>query len=373
MALTVIYRHIEEVKFMRHIQHDDKSIAMFHSVGFYPMLMFFALSGFLITYQLEVEKVKSSTINVLHFYKNRALRILPLFYLSIFIYWVVLPYSPISDYYNSVFFKPWFSNIEPLYDIPKWIFLILSMVLLPHLAYMISLMNDRSWMYGVQHWSVGVEEIFYIFWPLLWRKMTNFKHFIIKCFAAYYIVLFGSALLHFGLKKLFHIEWLSHATIVWVYFVIFSNAFCFFIGAIAIYIYLYRMDIMEKYITGRLAFISFVLIIIGMLSSFEFPIIIKELMCTWYMICILYLLKTGKSYAIFEHPFIVYLGKITYAVYLVHFAAILVVMYILEHFHIHEKSLWLFNVLQYGGTLLLTFSVSAFLYEFYEKKFLAMR
>ena len=91
------------------------------------------------------------------------------------------------------------------------------------------------------------------------------------------------------------------------------------------------------------------------------------------MICILYILKTGKKYLIFEHPLIVYLGKITYPVYLVHFGAITFVMYFLEKFGLHEKNIVLFNILLYVGTLVVTFSVSALLYEFYEKKFLAMR
>jgi peptidoglycan/LPS O-acetylase OafA/YrhL len=373
MATTVIYRHIEEVKYMRHIQQDTNSISKFHSIGFYPMLMFFTLSGFLITYQLEIEKTKTGNINVLHFYKNRALRILPLFYLSIFIYWAILPHSPFADHYNAIFFKPWSSDVVTLYNIPKWIFFVLSFILLPHLANIISLINNRSWMYGVQHWSVGVEEIFYIFWPLLWRKIKSFKHFIIKCFIAYYIVLIGTFILSFIVRKLFHLDWLSHLMAGIFYFISFSNAICFFIGAIGIYVYLYRTDIIEKYINKSTASISFVIILLCMFSSFEFPILINELVCSSYMICILYLLKTGKKYVIFEHPFIVYLGKITYAVYLVHFAAILIVMYFLEKFGIQKQSLLLFNVLQYVGTFALTFSISALLYEFYEKKFLALR
>lgn len=373
MATTVIYRHIEEIKYMRNIQQDADSIKKFHTIGFYPMLMFFTLSGFLITYQLEVEKTKTNTISITHFYKNRALRILPLFYLSIFLYWAVLPYSPIADYYNSLFFRPWSPGIVALYDIPKWIFLVLSVILLPHLAYIITLANNRSWMYGMQHWSVGVEEIFYLFWPLLWRKMKTFKSFILKCFAAYYILLIGTFLLNIVLKKLFHLEWLSQILFLLLYFVSFTNAICFFIGAIGIYIYLYRTDIIEKYINIKTAAFSFVFIILAMFSSFEFPVLINELVCSAYMICILYLLKTGKKYTIFEHPFIVYLGKITYAVYLVHIAAIIVVMYFLEKFGIQKQSFLLFNILQYAGTFILTFSVSALLYEFYEKKFLAMR
>jgi peptidoglycan/LPS O-acetylase OafA/YrhL len=256
-------------------------------------------------------------------------------------------------------------------------------------------MNGRAWIYGVQHWSVGVEEIFYIFWPLLWKRVKTFKSFIIKGFIAYYIVLAGTFLLHVLLKKAFHIDWLTNSSIVLVAFVIFSNSFCFFIGAIGIYWYLYRVDIIEKYITGKLAAFCFSIILLAMfgdavlpwlegkayllplailikLFTMELPVIAREIACGCYMVCVLYLLKTGRSYKFFEHPLIVYLGKITYAVYLVHFAVILIVMYFLEKFGLHKDLLW-FNILQYTFTLILTFGISALLYEFYEKKFLALR
>jgi peptidoglycan/LPS O-acetylase OafA/YrhL len=395
MALTVIYRHIEEVKYFRHIQHDYNSIQKFHSVGFYPMLMFFTLSGFLITYQLEVQRARTGTVQILKFYKNRALRILPLFYLSVFVYWFVLPYSPLADYYNSVFFRPLNPDFQTLYDIPKSIYFVLTVLLLPHLAYMISFMNGRAWIYGVQHWSVGVEEIFYIFWPLLWKRMKTFKSFIIKGFIAYYVVLSGSFLLHIFLKKAFHIDWLTNSSIVLVAFVIFSNSFCFFIGAIGIYWYLYRVDIIGKYITGKLTSFCFSIILLAMfgdavlpllegksfliplsifikLFTMELPVISREIACGCYMVCVLYLLKTGRSYKFFEHPLIVYFGKITYAVYLVHFAVIVTVMYFLEKFGL-QHNLWQFNFLQYALTLVFTFGISALLYEFYEKKFLALR
>lgn len=373
LALSVTLRHIEEVKFMRHIQHDRESIAKFHTFGQYPMLMFFVLSGFLITYQLEIEKRKSGTISIKRFYKNRAFRILPLYYLSLIIYWVVLPYSPIGDYYNSIYFQPWYSDVIPLFEISKWLIFILCIVLLPHLGHIILLNNNRAWMYGVQHWSIGVEEIFYIVWPLLWKKITSFKNFIIKCFIGYYSLLFGSLFLFFLLKKLFHSPYLNFVSFSTFYFFNMSAMYCFFIGAIGIYLYLYRLDLLNKYINIKLFYISLFTILFFTLGDIEFPFIISEIVCSCYMICILYILKTGKKYLIFEHPLIVYLGKITYPVYLVHFGAITFVMYFLEKFGLHEKNIVLFNILLYVGTLVVTFSVSALLYEFYEKKFLAMR
>ncbi|HNL84064.1 MAG TPA: acyltransferase [Chitinophagales bacterium] len=373
MALTVIYRHIEEVKYMRHIQHDKLSIVKFHSVGYYPMLMFFTLSGFLISYQLEVEKKNTGNIVIRKFYKNGALRILPLYYLSIFVYWVLMPNSPIQDYYNTIFFKPWSSGITATYYIPHWVYFFLSVVLLPHLANVILLVNERAWMYGVQHWSVGVEEIFYIFWPIFWKRITSFKKFIVRSYLLYLGLMIGVFLAHLIFKKLLHNELVNFTSFVLFSFLSFSNLSCFFIGAVGIYIYLYRNDLTDRFVNKTTFLIALFIILFFMFSSFEFPFFINEIVCSCYMLVVLYLLKTNKRYLIFEHPLFVYLGKITYAVYLVHFAVIVIVMNLLERFNLQHSNLLLFNILQYAGTLILTFSISALLYEYYEKKFLAMR
>ena len=99
----------------------------------------------------------------------------------------------------------------------------------------------------------------------------------------------------------------------------------------------------------------------------------NELMCISFVTCVLFLIKDGKGYFLFEHPVISYLGKITYPVYLIHFGVIIIVMYFLEKYEIQKQSLLLFNILQYAGTYILTYLVSGLLFEFYGKKFLAFR
>ena len=110
-----------------------------------------------------------------------------------------------------------------------------------------------------------------------------------------------------------------------------------------------------------------------MFSGFEFPFFLCEIFCTCFAIFMLYLIKDGKQYRILEHPFIVYLGKITYRVYLFHFISIILVMYVLEQFHVQEKSLLAFNMLQYVFTWLVSFGLAALIYEKFEKKILALR
>lgn len=373
MSCAVIYCHIEETKYIRHLFTSFDSVMRFHTVGFYPMLMFFALSGFLITYQLETEKLKTHTISLRKFYKNRALRILPLYYLSIIIYWVIIPNSVFAEYFDKIFFQSGFGDVE-MYVISKKILFILCLLLLPQIPYVLTSINNRSWVYGAHHWSVGVEELFYIFWPILWRRMKNFKRFIIKCFIAFYIVFICSILFVVMVGKFYPThKLLKFISLVNVQLVYFSSATCFFIGAIGIYLYIHHIKFVQKYITKTTALISFALIIYITAIGFERPMFVNEFVCACFIIVVLYLMKDGKEVLFFNHPIIVYLGKITYAVYLVHWFVLVIVMYYLEKFHIPEKGELIFNVLQYSLTWIFTYGIAAILYEQYEKRFLALR
>lgn len=373
MANTIIYGHLEETKYLRNLFVSLDHVKRTHSIGFYPVLMFFTMSGFLITYQLEVERYNTGNVNIRKFYRNRIFRIWPLFYLSMFIYWIVLPYSFMGNYYDTIFFKPWEENATMLFDIPKWLLFTMSLLLMPHIAYVVQLLNVRIWIYGVHHWTIGVEEIFYIFWPLAWRKMKNFKTFILKCFASYYIALILCVIVFFIQKKFFPSVYNRYFSFLLTYIVLFSYAYCFFIGAAAIYLLLHRKDLVQKYVTGKLAILCLVIMFGLMMSGFEFPILVNEIHCTAFAIFMLYLVKDGKQYAILEHPWIVYMGKITYSVYLFHFFAIVTVMYFLEKFNVQQYGELVFDLCQYPLTWIFTFGFSALTHEYYEKKILKYR
>ena len=373
MSCAVIYCHIEETKYIRHLFTGFDSVMRFHTVGFYPMLMFFTLSGFLITYQLETEKIKTQTISLPKFYKNRALRILPLYYLSIIIYWLVIPNSIFANYFDTIFFHSGFGDVE-LFNFSKNLLFVLCLFLLPQIPYVLTSINNRSWVYGAHHWSVGVEELFYIFWPMLWRRMKNFKRFIIKCFIGFYVIFIGSIVFVALVNRFYPAhKLLKFVSLVNVQLVYFSSATCFFIGAIGIYLYIHRIDFVHKYVTKTTALICFFLIIFITAIGFERPMFVNEFICACFIVVVLYLMKDGKKILFFDHPFIVYLGKITYAVYLVHWFVLVIVMYYLEKFHVPEKGELIFNLLQYSLTFIFTYGIAAILYEQYEKRFLALR
>jgi len=112
--------------------------------------MFFVLSGFLITRILI--KSRNSTNYFKNFYVRRILRILPAYYLFLFVFFFICPRVP---------------TLAKLFPIEKshfsWHLLFVSNLLFSKLSYYPGYIVDVSW-------SLSIEEQFYIFWPLMvWR------------------------------------------------------------------------------------------------------------------------------------------------------------------------------------------------------------
>ncbi|MBK9335680.1 MAG: acyltransferase [Lewinellaceae bacterium] len=110
----------------------------------FGVTIFFALSGFLITYLL-LEENRQQPISVKDFYIRRVLRIWPLYYTYLVLALIVsrfghVPHESISDLFYF-FFAP---NVPKSFQLPS--------DLLGH------------------YWSLGVEEQFYLFWPLFVRR-----------------------------------------------------------------------------------------------------------------------------------------------------------------------------------------------------------
>lgn len=174
LASLVVIFHVAQFSKNWDIPYFD-SAPVFHK-GMEAVYMFFALSGFLIIKQLYLEKKWTATINLKSFYKRRALRIFPLYYLilifGLLYYQVFLPYLgfPVENNYNlwsgiALSFT-FFSNVFKTFE-PGGILEIL--------------------------WSIGIEEQFYLFIaPLLFllpfKRITAF----LLSFSILYLALFSS-------------------------------------------------------------------------------------------------------------------------------------------------------------------------------------
>lgn len=142
-------------------------VISFHYLGYIPLFsfgwcgvdLFFVLSGYLITSRLIILQEQKN--HLIKFYKNRALRILPLYYLSLILFYAAFNLLVkkenlyLFDFYNhnwisfALFFQNW------------------------------TLTSSG----GIQEnflehfWSLAVEEQFYLVWPFFLYKFWRKKYF----------------------------------------------------------------------------------------------------------------------------------------------------------------------------------------------------
>ena len=90
-AFLVIIHHIEQIKSFLKIDNYLEVIPFVGIIGKLGVVLFFVLSGFLITYLLLAEEQKYKKISIKKFYIRRILRIWPLYFLIILLSLLILP------------------------------------------------------------------------------------------------------------------------------------------------------------------------------------------------------------------------------------------------------------------------------------------
>ncbi|WP_339661482.1 acyltransferase [Croceibacter atlanticus] len=173
-ALLVIIHHIEQFKKIFGLENIYDQVPFVQIIGKLGVVLFFVLSGFLITYLLLIEEEVTSKIDVKKFYLRRLLRIWPLYYLIVVISFFVLPYISFLEV------APYTKQLFTSYNIK----LLLFLFFLPNLALVLfSLVPFAS-----QSWSVGVEEQFYLLWPLLMKNSKNKLRLLLGVILVYFFL-----------------------------------------------------------------------------------------------------------------------------------------------------------------------------------------
>lgn len=108
--------------------------------GFLGVDFFFVISGFLITTLMLRERARTGTISLRGFYRRRALRILPLYYLLV---------TLVGGYYVLIRGSAQAAELWPFYY-----------------AFLANMLVDDIPMLSPT-WSLSVEEQYYLLWPLL--------------------------------------------------------------------------------------------------------------------------------------------------------------------------------------------------------------
>lgn len=319
------------------------------------VVFFFVLSGFLITYLLLKEKESNKSVQIGKFYLRRAFRIWPLYYLIFILGFFVLPNLELFAVPGQdVFFNQNF-----------WGNLLLYAFFMPNLAF--SIYTTAVPNIG-QSWSIGVEEQFYLLWPLLIRKSKNVLKSILWI-AGSIIALKGILLLSFPFIKL-------EALVVIKKFLAMSKLECMALGGLGAYVLFNKKEevlrIIFKPVSQIMAVVVIPILIYFIPTAFED--VLHLLFSVSFLVIILNVAGNEKVLLRFENPILQYLGRISYGFYMFH------VMCIVFTIHILDKYIGLDNdittpqhILLYGISFLLTVAVSSLSYHIFEKAFIRLK
>jgi peptidoglycan/LPS O-acetylase OafA/YrhL len=247
-------------------------------VGWLGVYIFFVLSGYLITSLALKEEANTGNLNLTAFYIRRIFRIFPLYYLILATYCVLifgLGMSPEK--------RPQMAANMPYY-----------------LTYFqeVPFFRGKLGTFG-QSWSLGIEEKFYLLWPLIGFLLLRHKNglrLLFACSVALILPLFGESItpytsiligcaLAVGLQK----AWLRNAVAV--------------AGSAGVYICMAVLLAMHFFVVPR--------------WESELRKLLYSAVVALFLAFILHVPTTVNR--VLASSVFVFVGKISYGIYLVHF------------------------------------------------------
>jgi len=351
-ALLVIVHHVEQLKSIYGMPNDFSSTFV-QIIGELGVVLFFVLSGFLITYLLLVEETRTNTIAIKNFYLRRILRIWPLYFLIVIVAMVILPNV-------SMFTLPGYDRATIYEDLPSKVFL-----------YIFFLPNLVSPLFGVVPyasltWSIGTEEQFYLIWPLILKTIKKYRLALMFIIVAGYLM-FARAL--FSDRTNF-LAYKYEINAFWQSFNIASMAIGGFFAML-----LHSKNPALKFFLNNYLF-YFVLGFTSWLlyhgvyfphitvNDLPFPYLYKEFYSFWFGIIILNFAANKDNIINLEQKPIRYLGKISYGLYIYHPIAIVAALHATRRLGTDS------NIIIYALSLLLTVLLAGLSYKYFESYFL---
>ncbi len=285
------------------------SAPLISHLGFNAVVFFFVLSGFLITHVLITETKKTGTISIRQFYWRRVVRIWPLYLLLIgfaflagAIDWPLLNYPNPFDWHEHQLF---FVASHVLFSPNVALLFIPSVGMLGHL------------------WSIGVEEHFYLFWPLLLRKIKQHKNGILF-FGALWMV---SKIVVKLLVIRFHLPLQPLAL-----YLILNKFECMALGGYLAFVFHDNSSLVKSFIFHHLNKLLLFNALIFVLSAYCLPeqwANFNYLFVSSLSGLLIFKVSQTNERHWLNHNWIMQLGNASYAIYIAHFPIVLAVINVL--------------------------------------------
>lgn len=345
-ALLVIIHHIEQFKSIIKLDNYLYKIPFVLIIGKIGVVLFFVLSGFLITYLLLAEENSFKTISVKKFYIRRILRIWPLYFLIIILAFLVLPHI-------SIFTLPGFGK-DVIYA-ELFLKLFLYVIFFPNLV--LSLLGMVPY---VSHtWSIGTEEQYYLVWPVILKYFKKHRLLLMLIIIAAYLAVSQILSAHYPAslpyKKVFVAFWAGF------------NIDCMAIGGIYAILLFQKNRLLKILLNNYLVYATIILVIVLLVTGFIFPFLHYELYSVLFGIVILNFAANDKMKISLENRLFNYLGNISYGLYMYHPVGIVLALRI--GLAINLSTNWFF----YPLSLIITICLAGLSYKYYESFFLKFK
>lgn len=261
----------------------------------YGVTAFFALSGFLITYLLIEEKAANTTVSVKNFYIRRVLRIWPLYfgYMAIALFANIFIFS-FTDFSSIAYYLLFFPNIPYSYEIVG-MKTVVPIYLLGHF------------------WSLGVEEQFYAFYPWLIKMFKKLTNVLLFMFLIVLAVKLAAKYFSYKTGNPFWYAWADN-----------TRFDAMAIGGFGAWVYKYRLSFVLTLIKSKIIqfFVSAIIALV-LVNMLKIPNSLSHmLVAVVTVMSIYYAHQTENPYINLRNPYIDYVGKISFGIYVYHPLAI---------------------------------------------------
>lgn len=343
-ASLVVVHHTENIKALLDLPHTS-SLEQWDQIGHLGVLLFFAISGFLITYLLLQEEEAHGWFKVRNFQMRRILRIWPLYFLMVLLSLFVLPLIPVLHLPNTdarVVITDWPQKLGLfILFIPTWV------------TAMVGPVPD-----AMHLWSIGTEEHFYLIWPVLLRLFKRYRLALMIAVFIGYAAVYRS--LAPGSEGSGTMQW--YLLKYWANF----NIDCMAVGALMALLFFRGHKALNVLVDLRL-FLVVLLIVIVTMAVDPKGLVGYRAYSILYGVLVLNLAVNPRLSQLLEYPLLRYLGRISYGIYIYHIAVTLLVMHLFLRLNLPT------DLLPYPFIFLFTIIVSWASHRFFESRFLRLR
>jgi peptidoglycan/LPS O-acetylase OafA/YrhL len=321
------------------------------------LVMFFTISGFLITFLLFVEKEKYKDINLKKYFIRRILRIWPLYYLLIIASIFILPSISFLHLESTRDFN---FRLLTTYDYICF-FLILPNITLNYVPF------------TTQAWSIGIEEQFYFIQPFINKYLKNKKViigvliFIILSATIFFLPL----LIGEKYKELSPNKFLIVAKI----YKSFGYFGCIAMGCLmAVFYYFKDEKVLKLLYSKALQILTYTMLLMMLIIQKKYKI---EFDARFYglafAIITLNMGTNPKNLINIDNKILNYIGKISYSFYMLHILTLTICLNFLVRFAGFDFSSTIQNIFFYIFSLGFTILVSHLLFHYFEKPILGLK